>query len=125
MRITDISVSRFHSLIKKNPEGKLIIEDNNSKFGTLTLVQNPKLNILNHSPLSIQIGRTILNFTLKPPCGFFRCFSKKSSKNKTLDYQILNNKFVNKENFNNIKIQNETEESDYYSITEHLETEKV
>lgn len=35
VRVTDISVSRCHSLIKKTPKGDYILEDNNSKFGTL------------------------------------------------------------------------------------------
>ena len=44
IRITDISVSRFHALIKYN-KGDFYIEDNNSKFGTLVLMKNSmKLN---------------------------------------------------------------------------------
>lgn len=44
IRITDISVSRFHASIKYN-KGDFYIEDNNSKFGTLVLMKNAiKLN---------------------------------------------------------------------------------
>lgn len=43
VRITDISVSRLHAFIKKSPKGFLYIEDNNSKFGTLVLVNHPIL----------------------------------------------------------------------------------
>lgn len=40
MKIADISVSRLHSYIRiKN--GKLIIEDNGSKFGTLVKIREP------------------------------------------------------------------------------------
>ncbi len=35
VRITDISVSRFHSQIRLNKNGEVFIEDNQSKFGTL------------------------------------------------------------------------------------------
>ena len=35
VRITDISVSRFHSLIRLSKKGKVFVEDNQSKFGTL------------------------------------------------------------------------------------------
>ena len=36
VRITDdISVSRCHALIKKSPKGDYLLEDHNSKFGTL------------------------------------------------------------------------------------------
>ena len=35
VRITDISVSRCHALIKRSLKGDYILEDNSSKFGTL------------------------------------------------------------------------------------------
>lgn len=118
-------MSRFHSQIRKTNDGKLILEDNNSKFGTLALIQNPKLNILQDRPLSIQIGRTILNFNVKLPCSVFGCLFRNSNKElKAIDYQFLNLKSVSRQNHNNIKIQNEEEESEY-SFTEELETEKV
>ncbi len=43
MRVTDISVSRFHALFKKTSLGDFVVEDNNSKFGTLVLVRRPTL----------------------------------------------------------------------------------
>ena len=39
VRVTDISVSRCHAIIKKSPLGFFYILDNNSKFGTLALVR--------------------------------------------------------------------------------------
>jgi pSer/pThr/pTyr-binding forkhead associated (FHA) protein len=41
VRITDISVSRLHGLIKKTPKGYFYIQDNHSKFGSLALIRNP------------------------------------------------------------------------------------
>jgi hypothetical protein len=41
VRIPDISVSRFHALIKKTETGRFILEDNNSKFGTLGEISHP------------------------------------------------------------------------------------
>jgi pSer/pThr/pTyr-binding forkhead associated (FHA) protein len=41
MRVTDISVSRLHALIRKSQKGYYYIEDNHSKFGTLALVKSP------------------------------------------------------------------------------------
>jgi pSer/pThr/pTyr-binding forkhead associated (FHA) protein len=36
IRVNDISVSRIHAFIKKDPkDGSFFIEDNQSKFGTL------------------------------------------------------------------------------------------
>lgn len=43
IRISDISVSRFHSCLWIENK-KVLIFDNNSKFGTLIMIQNP-LNI--------------------------------------------------------------------------------
>ena len=59
VRVTDISVSRLHALIKKTHKGYFILEDNHSKFGTLVMVRNPL-------PLSmmevnyVQAGRTMV-----------------------------------------------------------------
>lgn len=41
VRVTDISVSRFHAIVKKTQKGYFYLEDNHSKFGTLALVRNP------------------------------------------------------------------------------------
>jgi pSer/pThr/pTyr-binding forkhead associated (FHA) protein len=38
VRVTDISVSRLHSIIKQSPQGYFFLDDNHSKFGTLALV---------------------------------------------------------------------------------------
>ena len=57
VRITDISVSRVHALIKKSPKGYFYIEDNNSKFGTLALIKHPFLLSFNESNF-FQAGRT-------------------------------------------------------------------
>jgi len=35
IRVTDISVSRFHARINKADDGNFYVEDNRSKFGTL------------------------------------------------------------------------------------------
>lgn len=41
IRVTDISVSRFHASINRNNKGQFFVEDNKSKFGTLVLVRKP------------------------------------------------------------------------------------
>lgn len=43
VRITDISVSRLHAFIKKTEKGYFYVQDNRSKFGTLTLIRQPLL----------------------------------------------------------------------------------
>jgi hypothetical protein len=41
VRITDISVSRLHAVIKRSEKGYFYLQDNKSKFGTLALTRNP------------------------------------------------------------------------------------
>jgi pSer/pThr/pTyr-binding forkhead associated (FHA) protein len=48
VRVTDISVSRFHAKIKKTSDGYFMVEDNGSKFGTLVLVRRPLFIQKNH-----------------------------------------------------------------------------
>ncbi len=52
IRVTDISVSRFHARINRNLEtGEFYVEDNNSKFGTLIQIRKPyilKTNVTNY-----------------------------------------------------------------------------
>lgn len=38
IRVTDISVSRYHARISQHVEGDFFVEDNKSKFGTLVQV---------------------------------------------------------------------------------------
>jgi len=64
IRITDISVSRCHAVIKLE-KGSFYIEDNNSKFGTLVYVKNSIPLVGDYANLSVQIGRTVLGLTVK------------------------------------------------------------
>jgi pSer/pThr/pTyr-binding forkhead associated (FHA) protein len=41
IRVTDISVSRFHAKINRSDDGQFYVEDNKSKFGTLIQVRKP------------------------------------------------------------------------------------
>ena len=69
LTLGDISVSRIHALLTIENKN-VYIQDNNSKFGTLVLVQSPSLKIVENLPLYIQIGRTFLD-----------CETKKINKN--------------------------------------------
>jgi len=64
LRINDISVSRCHSFIKFK-RNKFMLEDNMSKFGTLVLVKD-KVPILPNYNKAMQVGRTVVNFSIKP-----------------------------------------------------------
>lgn len=63
LRINDISVSRLHSKIKF-VDGRFLLEDNTSKFGTLVLI-NKRCALMPGFNKAIQIGRTVLNFSVK------------------------------------------------------------
>lgn len=63
VRIGDISVSRFHALIKYEND-KFLVVDNNSKFGTLVLM-NEQFPI-SEEKIAVQVGRTVITFVMKP-----------------------------------------------------------
>ena len=63
VRINDISVSRCHAIIKCKQDG-FYIEDNTSKFGTIILLKN-KLRLRAHHTMAVQVGRTVISFTIK------------------------------------------------------------
>jgi hypothetical protein len=64
LTLGDISVSRIHAILTIENKN-VYIQDNNSKFGTLILVQSPSLKIVENLPLYIQIGRTFLDCKTK------------------------------------------------------------
>jgi len=63
VRINDISVSRCHAIIKCKNDG-FYIEDNTSKFGTIILLKD-KLRLKAHHTMAVQVGRTVISFTIK------------------------------------------------------------
>ena len=63
LRINDISVSRCHTKIKFE-RGKFLLEDNQSKFGTLVLVKQ-RTPLLPGYNKAVQVGRTVINFSVK------------------------------------------------------------
>ena len=62
VKISDISISRYHATITFK-ENTFILTDNNSKFGTLLKEKNLEVNLL-QPELCIQVGRTLLVFQL-------------------------------------------------------------
>lgn len=63
VRVNDISVSRTHAIIKYKSDG-IYIEDNKSKFGTLVLLKDVYDIILEYTS-AVQIGRTVVSFTVR------------------------------------------------------------
>ena len=60
IRVTDISVSRFHAKINFCEEtGNYFLQDNNSKFGTLVMVRKP-IKLKENKTNYFQMGKTLL-----------------------------------------------------------------
>jgi len=62
--VTDISVSRLHAFLTKSAQGYYYLVDNDSKFGTLSLVKTP-LKLQPNSITIMQIGRTLFEIEIK------------------------------------------------------------
>ena len=69
VRVNDISVSRSHLKITYM-DGKFVMEDWGSKFGTLVLIED-ELLFDNSQDTAIQVGRTMLNLSVKDNTGLF------------------------------------------------------
>ena len=110
----------MHCQISKNNKNELVLEDTNSKFGTLVFLQIKKLKILPYIILPIQIGRTFLNFSLRNNfniCYCLKFFDKKKCDNID-DYAKINSQQITIENILSVKIQNNLEDSEDNSSNE-------
>lgn len=86
--LNDISVSRNHCQLKIEDDGSIVLEDNNSKFGSLVLIQK-EIEILKGNCLNIQVGTNYFTFTLKKKTGFFSCCNAEEIDSKN-NYENLN-----------------------------------
>ena len=93
LMLGDISVSRIHCVLTIIGGNKVILEDFNSKFGTLVLIRNPSMQIVNDLPFTVQIGRSYLNLEIKQPFRLFSCCNANDD-NNNLHYEIENKKHV-------------------------------
>lgn len=66
MRVSDISVSRCHAILKyDSSDCGYYLEDNLSKFGTLVLAKSA-IELDLDCTKAVQIGRSVISFTVKP-----------------------------------------------------------
>jgi hypothetical protein len=72
VRVKDISVSRSHATLHLSQEG-VYIEDNESKFGTLALVNRP-IAMQSRTEVALQVGRTVLVFKIRKAWSLWDCF---------------------------------------------------
>lgn len=109
--LSDISVSRIHCLF--NVEGNNVyLEDNNSKYGTLVLIQAPKINLVDSLSLNIQVGRTFINCKVKKPFKFFGCCGLNEKVENNFYYK-QNDKYIGTKKILTVKTEVEhTDEDD-------------
>ncbi|KAL4463861.1 hypothetical protein ABPG74_005798 [Tetrahymena malaccensis] len=90
IRISDISVSREHAIIKLE-NNKFMIEDQKSKFGTLILIQRPIELSPSFNKIEVQIGRSICYFQIKKQSNFLTacCSGKGSKKNDVINSTVI------------------------------------
>ena len=60
LKISDVTISRIHSVLLRTKDNKILIKDACSKFGTLILLQSKKI-LINDKILSIQKGKVLFN----------------------------------------------------------------
>ena len=119
--LSDVSVSRVHCFLII--EGKNIyIKDNDSKFGTLVLMQTPSIKMVENLPLYIQVGRTFLNFMIINNSKFFGCCGVSESPNH-LYYYNQNEKEIQINRFFTVKTEVDNE-SDGINKEEDKKSEK-
>ena len=99
--LNDISVSRNHCQIRLEEDGNIVLEDNNSKFGSLVLLQTESIEILKGQTLTIQVGTNYLNISLKKPISIFGCCNIDEIDNKH-SYEKINSKAIKYDKYNEI-----------------------
>lgn len=102
LMLSDISVSRVHTIFRIVNGDRVVMEDFNSKFGTLVLLQCSSMEILQGQMLTVQVGRTYFDISIKEHFSLFWCctareFDKKKSQDK------INRKYVHLDKTSNIK----------------------
>ena len=90
--INEISLSNEHCYIRKE-NNNLFLEDNNSKFGTLVLIQNNIMKLIPSKLLRIQINNIYITFNYKIKSSLFSCFCAKEIDNY-ISYNKQNHKAI-------------------------------
>lgn len=92
VRVTDISVSRLHATLVKSVQGYYFLTDNDSKFGTLSLVKTP-LELPQGTSTTLQIGRSIFDIEVKNLSNFALnsclCFGSKPKKQIGMEDNLI------------------------------------
>ena len=103
--LNEITVSRYHCLLtlQRNTYGSLEIkfEDENSKFGSLVLMQKNRIEIIKGKPLHIQVSNVQLIIQYKKSSSLLSCCNAEVVEDKNT-YEKMNYKAVKKKNVVNV-----------------------
>ena len=108
--LDDLSISRKQCQLEINENGDVYLQDNNSKFGTLVLVQAKSIEILKGQNLIIQVGRSFFDIGYKKNISFFCCEAEEIDRRTT--YEKINYKSFNKGNNCVILTESDSEEEE-------------
>ena len=100
------SISRYHCFIYCDKEKEhLYLDDNSSRFGSLILIQNQYLELINNLPLKLQKNKTYIKIMLSLPFNLFSCLclNNNNENKKVKTYQQQNEECLDIYNFLEIK----------------------
>ena len=133
--MNDLSISRNHCQLELTEDGDILLQDNNSKFGTLILIQAKEIEILKGQTLTIQVGRSFFNISYKKDISLFNCcHAEVIDKRKTYEdmnykaIKITNNSIILTESDSEVsdnEEENKNAENDYEKIIKNINNKKI
>ena len=109
--LSDISVSRVHCILNVYNKN-VYLQDNEAKYGTLVLVQTPRLNIIDNIDLNLQIGRSFINCKNKTPFKLFKCCDNNNEVINYNSYFKQNSKKIGMKKIHTVKTEIDEEEKE-------------
>ena len=109
--LSDISISRVHCVLNVYNKN-VYLQDNEAKYGTLVLVQTPRLNIIDNIDLNLQIGRSFINCKNKAPFKLFKCCDNNNEVINYNSYFKQNSKKIGMKKIHTVKTEIDEEEKE-------------
>ena len=119
----ELSVSRHHCFIYYDKDSEnLYLDDNSSRFGSLILIQNQFLLVLNNLTLNIQKCKTYIKIKLTLPFNLCSCCNVSNRNDNIKSYQQQNAEYLDA--FNCLEIKNNYIDSENENEKEENENNK-
>ena len=119
--LSDRSIDMVHCFMTINNK-QVYLEDNDSKFGTLVLVQTKRIKLYQGTPLYLQIGRSFLEILVKKEFKLFDCCVSEDKFN-IYSYYEQNEKYIQKDM--PLVVKDEDNESESFSKNNNTEEVKL